>query len=375
MAAKRRTTAWLLTWICVLVIVYASIYPFEDWRNQEIAPWSFVLAPWPHYNTWFDINSNVLGYSPLGFWFCLACMRSGYLRQWSWVFALVASCALSFAMECMQTFLPMRVPSQLDWTLNTLGGMVGALLAVVLERRGWLYRWTQFRRQWLTHDASGSLVLLALWPLALLFPVTVPLGLGHVAEGMRRLGLEVFPQMDVRLLGQLVDDFSQPMTPFFEMLCVFLGLFVPGILAMLVCQRLGQRLAALVLLTVLAMMATGLSAALTYGPEHAWHWLTPPSGSGLALGVCGLTLMLNRSERFLLLFLFVAQLALLLLLNISPVSTYYEQTTQTWEQGRFIRFHGLTPWLNWLWPWALLIWTGWRLKHQALAGEGSKISP
>ena len=76
MSAKRRTTAWALSGLCVLVIVYASLYPFEDWRNQDIAPWFFVGAPWSAYNTWFDIHSNLLGYFPLGFWWCLAAMRS-----------------------------------------------------------------------------------------------------------------------------------------------------------------------------------------------------------------------------------------------------------------------------------------------------------
>ena len=27
MSVKRRTTAWTLSWLCVLVIVYASLYP------------------------------------------------------------------------------------------------------------------------------------------------------------------------------------------------------------------------------------------------------------------------------------------------------------------------------------------------------------
>ena len=368
MAAKRRTTAWMLSWLCILGIVYASLYPFEDWRNQDIAPWSFVLAPWPKYNTWFDINSNVLGYSPLGFWLCLACMRSAQSRIVSWLLAAAGSCLLSFSMESGQTFLPMRVPSQFDWMLNTLGGMVGATLAVVLERRGWLYHWTQFRRQWLTPDASGSLVLLALWPLALLFPVTVPLGLGHVMEGLRRVVSESFPQIEMVFFA-VFDGWIQPITPVIEMLCVFLGLLVPGLLAVLLCRQLVQRLAAVMLITCAALLFTALSATLTYGPEHAWHWLTPPSISGLALGLCGLCLLLNRSESWLLWVLLSAELLLLLMLNLSPVSTYYEQTMQTWEQGRFIRFHGLTLWLNWLWPWALLIWAGWRLRHRSLASH------
>jgi len=362
MTAKRRTTAWTLSWLCVLVIVYASLYPFEDWRNQEIAPWSFVTAPWPKYNTWFDINSNLLGYAPLGFWLCLAGMRSRFSRTHAWLLAAAGSAVLSFSMESMQTFLPVRVPSQLDWLLNTLGGMAGAVVAVGLERRGWLYRWSQFRREWLTHDAKASLVLLALWPVALLFPVTVPLGLGHVVDLLQRFLLEWMPDAEARFASAL-GGWSQPVTPVFEMACVALGLLVPGLLAMALCRRSGQRIAVVLAVTALAVLGNALSATLTYGPEHAWHWLTPPTCSGLAVGLCAMVLMLKVAERRLTLILFLIQLLLLVMLNLSPVSVYYEQTMQTWEQGRFIRFHGLTPWLNWLWPWALLIWAGWRWRR------------
>lgn len=31
-------------------------------------------------------------------------------------------------------------------------------------------------------------------------------------------------------------------------------------------------------------------------------------------------------------------------------------TLQTWEQGRFIRFHGVVQWLGWLWPYATLVY-------------------
>jgi len=28
---------------------------------------------------------------------------------------------------------------------------------------------------------------------------------------------------------------------------------------------------------------------------------------------------------------------------------------QLWEQGRFIRFHGIVQWLGWLWPFAAML--------------------
>ena len=43
------------------------------------------------------------------------------------------------------------------------------------------------------------------------------------------------------------------------------------------------------------------------------------------------------------------------LVNLAPMDVYFDQNLQTWEQGRFIRFHGLAQWLSWLWPYALMV--------------------
>ena len=353
--AQRRTTAWILVWLCVLVIVYASLYPFEDWRNQEIAPWSFVDAPWPKHFSNFDVWSNVLGYVPLGFWLALAALRSGAGRIASGLLALLASCVLSFAMESLQSFLPVRVPSSVDWLCNSVGGALGGVLAVVLERRGWLYHWAQFRRNWLTADASASLVLMVLWPLALLFPVSVPLGLGQVLERLRGLLLQDFPAWQW-LQNLPPDGFFQTLSPRMEMLCVALGLMVPALLGLSVVRSLSQRFAVVLAVVLTAVLANGLSAALTYGPEHTWFWFNPQVFGGLALGGLFSILAIQLSSRWTVGLMLVTQLLLLMWVNQLNTSAYFAQTVQTWEQGRFIRFHGLTQWLNWLWPWAVLVW-------------------
>ena len=56
-----------------------------------------------------------------------------------------------------------------------------------------------------------------------------------------------------------------------------------------------------------------------------------------------------------LVFLLLALVVQLFMLNTAPASPYFDQTLQTWEQGRFIRFHGVVQWLGWLWPFAALI--------------------
>jgi hypothetical protein len=45
----------------------------------------------------------------------------------------------------------------------------------------------------------------------------------------------------------------------------------------------------------------------------------------------------------------------LALLNRAPEVPYLVQSLEVWEQGRFIRFHGLSQWLGWLWPFAAIL--------------------
>jgi hypothetical protein len=40
----------------------------------------------------------------------------------------------------------------------------------------------------------------------------------------------------------------------------------------------------------------------------------------------------------------------------APADPYFAQTLQAWEQGQFVRFHGLSQWLGWLWPFAAMTW-------------------
>ena len=353
---QRRTTAWTLAWLCVLVIVYASLYPFEDWRNQGIAPWSFISAPWPKYQTIFDMTSNFLGYMPLGFWLTLAMLRSAKPR-WAGVgVGWLGACLLSFLMESIQSYLPQRVPSQVDWLFNSLGGLAGALAAAGLERRGWLYRWVQFRHRWLVPHASGSLVLMALWPLAVLFPTPLFLGLGNVMEKLLTWLQELWPDSvwPTQLLLKL--SMAVPLPALAEMLCVAASVWVVAMLGMVVMREAWQRLSWSSLVVVLAIISNALSASVTYGPERTWFWLTPVTAAGLAVGLLLAVSVIPWRAVVLLRWMVWTQVCLLMVLNLVPSSTYFAQTVQTWEQGKFIRFHGLTEWLSWAWPFALLVW-------------------
>ena len=350
-----KTSAWPLALVYVGLICYASLYPFSDWRYQGIVPWAYLGAGLPVYWSGFDIAANVLGYGPLGFLLALSALRMGRSRM-----AIAGACllatALSLTLESMQSFLPARVPSSLDLLLNVLGAGLGALAAAGLERLGVIDRWTRFRARWFVEDARGAIVLLALWPIALLFPAAVPFGLGQVLERLEAALTEVLS--DTPFLDWLpVREIElQPMVPGTEMLCVMLGALLPSLLGYCIIRGPRRRAQFLVLVLLLGVLASALSAALSYGPQHAWAWFSQPVKGGLALALALALCMLWIPRRTCAALLLLALGVYLALLNQAPTSPYFAHTLAAWEQGRFIRFHGLAQWLGWLWPYAALLY-------------------
>lgn len=355
----RKSSASPLAQAYAALIVYASLYPFTGWHDQGVGPFEFLASPWPRYWTGFDIVANVAGYAPLGFLLALAHLRRGQAGATASIpraisLATAMAALLSLMMEALQSYLPARVASNLDFGLNVAGALAGAAIAGALEHAGAVDHWSRFRVRWFVDDARGALVLLALWPFALLFPAAVPLGLGQVMERLEAAMadwladtpfLEWLPVRDVEL---------QPLVPGAEVVCVALGVLAPCLLAYSVMRSRPHRAAMTFVLVALGVGVTALSAALSWGPLHAWAWLSLPVCVGLAAGLA-LALALVALPRRGCAALVLAGLVLYLsLLNQAPASPYFAHLLQAWEQGRFIRFHGLAQWLGWLWPYAAL---------------------
>ena len=73
-----RSLAGLLAGIYLLLLVYASLYPFEGWRWPAGAQASEVLQlQWAPWRNRFDEWSNLLGYAPFGAMLFAMTVRSG----------------------------------------------------------------------------------------------------------------------------------------------------------------------------------------------------------------------------------------------------------------------------------------------------------
>src|SRR5260221_3809966 len=116
--------------VYALLVVYASLYPLEGWRDHGISPFAYLASPWPRYVTAFDLAANVLGYVPFGF-LCVLALHPRIRGLAAFAVALASAALLSIALEAAQSYLPARVATNLDVLCNLAGGACGAALGVL----------------------------------------------------------------------------------------------------------------------------------------------------------------------------------------------------------------------------------------------------
>ncbi len=347
--------------VYVLLIAYASWYPFSGWRVSGLSPLAFVATPLPHYWTGFDLVTNVVAYIPLGVLIVFALFP--LLRGWSAVLlAIIGGILLSGTMEAVQTFLPSRVSSNLDLLTNTIGVCIGALFAPALTR----YfledsRLLQLRQLWFTQQASRGFLVLALWPLAQIYPQSYLFGHGQLLPLLSEwlTGLLSMP-LDLGALLRRGTDLSAEQYWLSEAVITACG--VSGAVLCLLCvlRSRAPRWVLLPLFIGAALVVKSLTSALLFGPENAFGWLTPGAEGGLLLGVVMLTgLVAARrvaQRRVAVLMLSICLLAL----NAAPANPYFIATMQGWTQGKFLNFNGAAQFLSLLWPFLAL----WFLLHR-----------
>lgn len=384
---EHRSAAWPLTWVAVALVVYATLHPWSGWNWSAAHSWSLALPKHRH-EVANDLVGNILGYLPLGLIACLAHLRSGRSVLWAVAWTIVPVSGLSYALELVQFGLPNRVPSITDWMLNTLGVAWGALAAVTVHALGLVDVWHQLRERWFIPQAGLGLVLLWLWPLGLLFPPPLPLGEGQLLPHLKvafddwMLGTpwqDEWVSVSAALLWRQLDvsDLSGHGAFLFETLTVAMGMLAPLCVGCALARSARPRLVMWGGLVISGVAVSTLSAALNFGPQHALSWLTLSSCVGLFIGAAAGMLLVQRARMTCAMLGVLVLLTLIALIHQAPLDPYYAQTLQAWEQGRFIRFHGLSRWFGILWPYVALGWLLARLfgrEGRAAAVPTHKIS-
>ncbi|HKI63060.1 MAG TPA: VanZ family protein [Burkholderiales bacterium] len=332
--------------VYVLLVVYASLYPFSGWRDQGLSAFAYLTASRPRYVTAFDVVANLVGYLPYGF-LCVLALYPRLRGRYALAAAALSGAALSLVLEAAQSFLPARIPSNLDVACNLAGALAGAALGTRLS--SWLLDRGPLKRLRALaflpgHAADLGLVLLALWLFTQLNPATLLFGAGDLRDLLSAPGGGPHPPalfISVEALTTAANLIAVAM--------LVSVIAVPG---------RPLRLMVVVLLAC-ALVVRAIAFAVLMRAGHVFDWLTPGAAQGLAAGLLGAlaALALPRTGRLVLAALLL--MAATALVNLAPPNPYLAATLGEWQPGHFLNFNGLTKLVNSAWPFAALAYLIW----------------
>jgi VanZ family protein len=326
-----------------LLIVYASLHPFSGWRDQGAGAFAFLGAGLPRYVTPFDLTANFIAYLPFGFLAVLV-LHPRVTGMPGLVVACAAGCVLSLALETLQTFLPSRIPSNLDLLTNSLGALTGAVLGlkfgIHLLGSGRIYA---LRHRLFVSGAQYDLglVLLALWLFTQFNPEILLFGNGDLRGLLDQRPPELHPAEVFISMEAAVAACN----------LVAVGLFAASL------ANPGQPLRRLLLALLAGALAVKtVAVGILFKSLNILAWLTPGALIGIACGAAALMLAvwLPRASR-----VAVSGLALMaatVLVNMAPENPYLADALHQWPQGYFLNFNGLTRLVSLAWPFVALFY-------------------
>jgi VanZ family protein len=344
----------------LLLIVYASWFPFSGWRSSGLSPFAFLNLQPQRYWTGFDVMVNIVGYMPLGVLLVLA-LHPLVRGIWAVLAAAVGGVLVSGIMEAVQNYLPSRVPSNLDLLTNSGGCLAGAVLGLLfapllLDQS----RLQRLRQRWFAAHASQGLVLVALWPLAQVYPQGYLFGNGQILPLLSEW-LSEWLDADIDLVTLIRGSAGMTVEQYWLSEIVITACGMSGAALTLLCltRRGAPRLWLMLALVFTGLLVKTLASSLFFSPDNALTWITPGAQGGFLIGLimlAGLAFAPQVAQRRLAV---VTLVLALIVVNTIPANPYFVATLQAWQQGKFLNFNGAAQFMGMAWPffalWFLLL--------------------
>ena len=341
-ARSSRLVAYL-TVAYLLLVAYASLYPFADWRVPNDEATRFLFAGWPPYIIASDVVINVLAYVPLGLLLTLVCM--GRLPRWTAVaLGVTAAMLLSVAIEFVQAYLPARVSSNVDVLTNSIGALWGAAAA-----HTWGERWLlsgelhQLRERHFLAGARTDLAfaLLALWLLTQL-----------------NADIWLFGNGDLHHLipAKFAVHYSADAYLLLEAGVAALNFAGVAFLIGAIARSFAAAAISLTALILTALMLKTIASMALFIPGNPGLWLTPGSVLGLVAGVMLWLPLARRSPMGSLRAAVACFAAGVFLVNLAPQNPYLVAALQVLQRGQFLHFNSMVGLLSSWWPFLVFIY-------------------
>lgn len=289
----RENPAFLLAILFAVFILYATSIPFDLTTDPQVISKSTATIRWIPFHRAAgvresipDVASNILLFIPLGILLTYAGLRAKRpVSKWLVLsIAILASAALSAAVETLQLLSPTRISSITDLMTNTIGAVCGSIISLVF------FRWA---REPLTACSrrsairSPELILLvayiALMLISAVAPFDISLDVGSIKQGLKSARL---------------DPLTDP-TPWFKMLGTFI--WFAG-LCYLLChvlvayvRRLRKPSGIMLSLFISLLLACGLELAQIFISSRMMTTRDILAGFAGALYGCVLFSLLNLS--------------------------------------------------------------------------------
>ena len=322
----------LILYVCL--VIYATITPFNFVGNSPLTPWAWVMAPVPRYIPIFDVLSNVIGYLPFGFLMIFTIFP--YLRKWwALLFTVIMGLAFSGTLESLQTYLPTRIPSPIDWYSNALGVLIGALFAIPLSPE-WLSGNSAERlRSTYFGQYQGFFLLMMLCPIAQIYPQNAWLGMGDLGLW----GTRISPYWDFPL-----NNASQ------EILITAISSYGIGVFFLF---GMRKQVASLKIITILFIVMATLKVLISqfqFSQTGIFHWWSLSLGIGLALGCVFIYLASYLQKKYQWYLALMALGTMILMVNLLPYNPYFVAQLEQLPQGYFTHVNGMLGWIATVWP-------------------------
>jgi VanZ family protein len=340
----------LLLLVATMAVVFLTLYPWLGWRSIASAPWAFLSDPWPRYWTAFDVIVNVIAYFPIGFLLVLLTARPVNRRYTALeITTLLLACVLfgssiSFVLECLQSWLPNRVPSKLDWSANSFGTLAGASAGLGLT--SWLQRGLHASAN-VAHQQSKAawsklppgrlslgLLALALWIVINANPQRLLFASGEVSD----------------LLDIDIPTFALVDSGFLEAFIVMAQMCIVSSIVWTAANKELTRRLLLVAALGGGLITKSLSSSWLVSEADAFWWLTSGAQAGLLLGSISVALLITLRPQTQSRIAQVLVLTVTVLVNLAPDNPFYDSMIARWDQGRWSSLHGLILSIAYLWP-------------------------
>jgi len=345
---RLRLRAWL-AFGYTLFIVYGSLSPFSGWRGQGLDFIEVLRAPFLLTYTAFDTVINLLAYMPFGLLVGLM-LRTRFSALVSVILGLCLGVLLSASMEYLQMYLPMRVSSNMDLLTNSVGTLIGALLAVSITSWTWFFsRLTRWRSGLFRHgkEMDFGLALLALWMFGQINPSLPMLGNVFISGVARQ------PFVTLR---------SAPFNGW-ETSAVTLNLLMLGTLILTLLRAPRNIVTALLVILSVVALAKFITAALLLKSWALLLWINSEALLGMLLGILLLFVAMRLPRSAAMGFGTATALCYFAIVNFvfddntpsAAMSIYH------WHYGHLLNYNGLAQTITLVFP-LLLIFHLWRIR-------------